>query len=80
MSDRRIPKRVQINGIWYDVKEGWAGKLELCEYMKAPQYIAEEPYAHVTNLFYVKDVNGNKVGEFNTNLMDWSGSVNSIEM
>jgi hypothetical protein len=50
MSNRRIPKRVQINGTWYDVREGYADKLELYEYMKVPQYTAKEAYGHVINL------------------------------
>ena len=51
MSNRKIPKRVQIKNKWYDVREGWAGKLELFEYMKAPEYTASEPFMHITNLF-----------------------------
>ena len=32
MSNRKNPSRVEINNKWYDVREGWAGKLELYEY------------------------------------------------
>ena len=80
MSNRRVPKRVEVNGTWFDVREGWASKLELHEYMKSPQYTANEPYAHITNLFYVYTTNGNKVGEFHTDNGSCSGSVNRFEM
>jgi len=80
MNNRKIPKRVEINGKWYDVKEGWAGKLELFEYMKHPEYIADEPYAHINNLFFVYNNNGSKVGEFHTENRSCSGNVNSFEI
>ena len=80
MSNRRIPKRVQVSGTWYDVKEGWAGKLELCEYMKQPKYTANQPFMHITNLFHVYDTSGSKVGEFHTDNRTYSGSVNNLEM
>ena len=76
----RIPKRVEINHTWYDVREGWAGKLELSEYMKSPQYTADEPYMHINNLFHVYDTSGCKVGEFDTNHRTWSGRVTDLEM
>jgi len=77
---RRVPRQVEINRTWYDVREGWAGKLELHEYMKAPEYTAEEPYAHVSNLFFVYSTNGNKVGEFHTDNGSVSGIVESFSM
>ena len=80
MSNRRIPRRVEISGKWYDVREGWAQKLELYEYMKSPEYTADEPYAHITNLFFVYNSSGNKVGEFHTDNRTCSGSVNSFEL
>jgi len=76
----RIPKRVEVGGKWYDVREGWGGKLELCEYMKSPQYTASEPYIHMNNHFHVFDTYGSKVGEFNTDNRSCSGYVNSFEM
>jgi len=80
MDYRRIPRRVQIRGTWYDVREAWGGKLELYEYMKSPQYTANEPYMHVNNLFHVYDAHGSKVGEFHTDNNSCSGSVNSFEI
>jgi hypothetical protein len=80
MSNRINPKRVQIKNKWYDVREGWAGKLELFEYMKHHEYTADEPYAHVTNLFFVYNSSGSKVGEFHTDNRSWSGIVSGFEM
>ena len=80
MSYRKVPRRVQVNNKWYDVREGWAKKLELCEYMKAPEYTADEPYVHISNLFWVYNASGSKVGEFNTENRTYGGSVNSFEM
>ena len=76
----RIPKRVEVSGTWFDVREGWAGKLELHEYNRNPQYTAKEPYIHMDNHFHVFDTNGNKVGEFNTSNGSCSGYVNSFEL
>jgi len=58
MSYRKTPKRVQINGKWYDVREGWAKKLELYEYMKAPELTADEPFAHINSLYHIYDAYG----------------------
>ena len=80
MSSRSVPKRVEIRNKWYDVRPGWAGKLELHEYMKAPEYTADEPYAHITNLFFVYDSSGSKVGEFHTGNRSYSGVVTDFEM
>lgn len=80
MSYKKIPSRVEIRGKWYDVREGWAGKLELHEYMKAPEYTADEPYAHVSNLFFVYDSSGSKVGEFHTTNGTRDGIVDSFSM
>ena len=77
---RRVPKRVEINNIWYGVREGWAGKLEFFEYMKYPQYTAQEPYMHINNLFFVYDTNDSKVGEIDTNNSTYSGCVTDFEM
>ena len=80
MSNRRIPRRVEVRGKWYDVREGWAGKLELHEFMKHPEFTADEPYAHITNLFFVYDSGGSKVGEFHTDNRNYSGAVTSFEL
>ncbi|MCL2575947.1 MAG: hypothetical protein FWE33_05895 [Defluviitaleaceae bacterium] len=76
----KIPRRVCISNTWFDARQGWAGKLELYEYMQAPQYTANEPFAHITNLFYVYDTYGNKVGEFHTDNMNYSGMVSGFEL
>jgi len=80
MSNRKIPRRVEIKNKWYDVREGWAGKLELHEYMKSPEYTANEPYAHITNLFFVYDSGGSKVGEIHTDNRSYSGVVTNFEL
>lgn len=82
MSRNRIPKKVRINNIWYDVRSGWAEKLELHEYMKAPTYTANEPFAHINNLYYVYDFDGSKVGEFHSDSgrISFKGIVDDIEM
>ena|GEM_PF-1024424 len=64
LREKQIPKRVNINNRWYDVSEGWAGALELSEWMAPTKYIAREPYIHINGLFFVYDTEGNKVGEF----------------
>ena len=80
MSYRKVPRRVQVNYKWYDVREGWAKKLELYEYMKAPEFTANEPFVHISNLYHVYNINGIQVGEFNTENRTWSGVVNGFEM
>lgn len=80
MSYKKIPRRVEINHVWYDVREGWAGKLELYEYMKAPEYTADEPFMHINNLFYVYNSSGSKVGEFHTENGTREGVVDSFVM
>jgi len=80
VSNRRIPRRVEIRNKWYDVREGWAGKLELYEYMKHPEYTANEPYMHINNLFFVYDSNGGKVGEFHTDNRTYSGIVTNFDL
>ena len=79
MSYRKIPRRVEIRGKWYDVREGWGGKLELCEYMKSPEFTADEPFGHINNLYHIYDTNGNKVGEIHTDNGSYSGVVSSYE-
>ena len=76
----RIPRRVEIYGKWFDVREGWAGKIELFEYMKSSEYTANEPYMHIDNLFHVYNSGGSKVGEFNTDHRSYSGCVTNIEL
>lgn len=73
------PRRVQINGKWYDAREGWC-KLELSEYMGPVKYTANEPYAHMNDFYFVYDVNGSKVGEIDINNRSYSGSVTGFEM
>ena len=82
---KRIPKRVNIENRWYDVREGWAGTLELSEWMAPIKYRAREPYIHIMNLYFVYDTEGNKVGEFHIPVgcslpVSCSGSVVELEM
>ena len=80
MSKRRIPKQVKIDEKWYNVREGWAGTLELNEWMGDLKYTAKEEQAHINNLFSVYDANNNKVGEFHTDNGTCSGSVSDLEL
>ena len=80
MSNRIIPRRVRINNKWYDVREGWAGKLELHEYMKHPEYAANEPFVHINNFFHVFDSSGSKVGEIDINNRCYAGVVQEFEV
>ncbi|MCL1884621.1 MAG: hypothetical protein FWF81_12830 [Defluviitaleaceae bacterium] len=63
------PERVKVNNVWYDVRDGWGGKLELHEYMKSPKYFANETMCD--GVFFVHDSNDNKVGEFDMRYMDY---------
>jgi len=79
MTDKRIPKRVRINGWIYEVTEGWSGTLNLAKWMNPVEYTVREPYVHMNNLYYVYDMNGNQVGEFETVYCTCKGCVNAIE-
>jgi len=73
------PRRIKINDQWYDTSE-WAASLELHAYGSPIIYKASEPYAHVSNLYYVYDSNGSKVGELNTENNTYSGCVTDFEV
>ena len=75
----KIPKRVQINGQWFDAN-GWMGALELTAFGSPIRYKASEPFVHISSLYHVYDANGNKVGEFNTEHRTCSGCVTSFEV
>jgi len=77
---KRIPKRIRINEKWYDVHEGWAGTLNLSEWMNLTKYTAREPYIHINNFYFIYDTNGNKVGELDIANRSYSGSVRDFEM
>jgi hypothetical protein len=49
--------------------------------MKAPAYTADEPFAHITNLYHVYNTSGSKVGEFHTvnGRMSFQGVVDDVE-
>lgn len=73
------PHRVEINRRWYDVRDGWAGKLELYEYMKSPEYFATEAPT-VNDLWIVTDSGGSKVGEINMRYYkDFTGIITDVE-
>ena len=76
---RKIPRRVEIRGKWYDVREGWAGKLELHEFMKSPEFTADEPFAHMRNFYHVYDKGGSKIGEIHMDNGTCSGAVSNFE-
>ena len=72
------PRRVEINRRWYDVREGWAGKLELHEYMKSPEYFAMETMSD--GVWNVTDSSGNKIGEIDMRYhKDFKGSITDVE-
>jgi len=72
------PNRVEINHRWYDVREGWAGKLELHEYMKNPEYFATETMSD--SVWNVTDGNGSKVGEIDMRYhKDFKGIITDVE-
>ena len=79
MSNIRIPRRVEINGQWYDVREGWAGTFELSAWGSPVKYTAKEPYNHIDNLYWVYDSSGNKVGEFHTTNGSRDGCVTGFQ-
>jgi len=72
------PRRVKIKDQWYDVSE-WLGSLELHVYASPIYYKANEPFAHISNFYYVYDSNGNKVGEFHIDNRTCSGYVTDFE-
>jgi len=74
------PKRVEINGRWYNVSDGWAGALDMSEFMSPISYTAKAPYVHLMNLYFVYDSNGNKIGEFDVEHRSHSGCVTGLEM
>jgi hypothetical protein len=72
------PSRVEINRRWYDVRDGWAGKLELHEYMKAPEYFANEQMTD--GVWNVTDSSGSKVGEIDMRYhKDFKGIITDVE-
>jgi hypothetical protein len=72
------PNRVEINRRWYDVSDGWAGKLELHEFMKAPEYFATE--AMTDGVWNVTDSGGSKVGEIDMRYYkDFKGIITDVE-
>lgn len=78
MSEKQIPRQIQINDSWYEVsEEGWSGKLNLNKFAGPIEYTASRPYAH-TDDYFVYDMNGNKVGEFNIGNRSYSGNVTGL--
>ena len=72
------PSRVEINRRWFDVRDGWAGKLELHEYMKAPEYFANEQTTD--GVWNVTDSNGSIVGEIDMRYhKDFKGIITDVE-
>ena len=79
MKNKRIPKRIEINGKWYDVRVGWTGRLELYEFMKNPKFTADEPYAHMRNFYHVYHSCGRKIGDIHMDNKMCSGAVSNFE-
>jgi len=78
-SNNRTLSEVRINGDWYSVRNGWAGELELNKSMSSEKYTAREPYVHISNLYFVYDANGSKVGEFDIKNWSCSGCVTGLK-
>jgi hypothetical protein len=74
----RVPKRVKIGSEWYDVNSG-IGRLELIKYGSPISYSIQEPFAHITNLYYVYNSSGSQVGEFHIDNRTYSGCVSDFE-
>jgi hypothetical protein len=74
-----MPRRVQINGEWREVRPGMFSGFDLFAYGSPITYTASEPFAHITGLYYVYDSNRNKVGEFNTQHRTYSGCVTDLD-
>jgi len=79
MKMEKIPRRIQIRGQWYDVRQGWAGKLEMYQPMLSTDYTATQPYVHISDLYHVYDKSGSKVGEFHVGNNTREGAVESID-
>ena len=79
MTRMKVPKRIEINGKWYDVRIGWTGKLELYESMKNLKYTADEPYAHRKNYYQVYHLCGRKIGDLHMDYKMCSGAVSNFE-
>jgi len=73
------PRRVQISGEWYDASESMSG-LELFKYGSPNIYKTNEPFAHISDLYYVYNSSGSKIGEFDINNRTCSGSVTDFEV
>jgi hypothetical protein len=77
---KRIPSRIKINQEWFSVQEGWC-KLEFKEFMGPVKYTAKEPYIHMSDFYFVYDMGGSKIGEFNLeNGISYNGCVTGLEM
>ena len=79
MIKKKTPKRIEINGKWYDVREGWTGNLELFESMKFPEFTADEPYDHIRNFYHVYHQCGRKIGDIHMDHKMCSGAVSNYE-
>jgi len=77
---KRIPKKIRIQEKWYDVQEGWAGTLNLVEWMNPVKFTAREPYIHINDFYFVYDMNGNKVSEFDIPNKTYKGFVKDFTM
>ena len=80
MNNRKIPKRVEINGKWFEVREGLAGRLELHEFMKNPEFTADQPYTHMKNFYHVYHSSGRKIGDLHLDNEMCSGAVSGFEV
>ena len=79
MANGKIPKRIAINGKWYDVRKSWSGKLELFESMKSHEFTADEPYSHLKNFYHVYHSCGRKIGDMHLDSKMCSGAVSNFE-
>jgi tetratricopeptide (TPR) repeat protein len=77
--DKKIPRRIKINGEWYDAS-GSGGALQLSRLGSPISFTAREPFAHISGLYNVFGDKGNNIGEFHIGNKTYSGCVDAFEM
>ena len=86
MTKELIPTKIKIDGKWYNARQGFGstvGMLNLSDSGKIAQiteFTAKEPYIHISNFYFVYDINGSKVGEIDIRNRRCSGRVNDFEI
>jgi len=76
----KIPRRIRLNNEWYEVHEGMWSSLNLKKWMGPIEYTLKEPFAHISNLYYIYDLYDNKIGELDMNNNTYSACITEIEI